>query len=181
MTKIAVLVGSLRAKSFNKSLANSLAKLAPEGVEFEYIDVNLPLFNQDMESDYPVEARRAKDVVEAADGVLFVTPEYNRSIPGVLKNAIDWISRPWGENSFNGKPVGIVGASGGPVGTAVAQSDLRHIVSFLNTKLMGQPEIYMAHSGELFDDAGELVDEHWQGNATKYMKAFTDHVLSYKK
>ncbi len=160
MTKIAVFVGSLQQNSLNKKLAHNLERLAPEGVEFEYVDIGaLPLFNQDLEAEYPAEAQRAKDVVLATDGVLFVTPEYNRSIPGVLKNAIDWVSRPWGNNSFDGKPVGIVGATVGPVGTAVAQSDLRHIAGYLNTKLMGQPELYLPTAPGKFDENGHITDE----------------------
>lgn len=159
MTKIAVFVGSLQEKSFNKLLARNLEKLAPEGVTFDYVDLNLPLFNQDLEASFPSEAQAIKDIVEAADGVLFVTPEYNRSIPGVLKNAIDWASRPWGANSFAGKPTGIVGASPSPVGTAVAQSDLRHIGGFLNVKLMGQPELYLADAHLHFDEEGSVVDD----------------------
>ena len=158
MTKIAVFVGSLQEKSFNKMLAKNLEALAPEGVEFNYVDINLPLFNQELEADFPAEAKTAKDIVEAADGVLFVTPEYNRSIPGVLKNAIDWTSRPWGSNSFAGKPAGIVGASPSPVGTAVAQGDLRHIAAYLGTVLLGQPEIYLASAHEHFDADGKIVD-----------------------
>jgi len=157
MAKIAVFIGSLQQHSLNKKLAQNLERLAPESLKFEYVDISvLPLFNQDLEAEYPVEAQRAKDTVLAADGVLFVTPEYNRSIPGVLKNAIDWVSRPWGYNSFDGKPVGIVGATVGPVGTAVAQSDLRHIAGYLNTKLMGQPELYLANAGDKFDEQGDI-------------------------
>ena len=159
MTKIAVFVGSLQQNSINKKLAQNLERLAPERVEFEYVDLNLPLFNQDLEGDFPAEAKKVKDQVEAADGVLFVTPEYNRSIPGVLKNAIDWASRPWGYNSFDSKPVGIVGATISPVGTAVAQSDLRHIAGYLNTRLMGQPELYLALAGNKFNDDGTIVAE----------------------
>ncbi|HET8884106.1 MAG TPA: NAD(P)H-dependent oxidoreductase [Candidatus Saccharimonadales bacterium] len=158
MAKIAVFVGSLQEGSFNKKLAKNLEILVPEGVEFNYVDINLPLFNQDLEADFPAAAQAAKDIVEAADGVLFVTPEYNRSIPGVLKNAIDWTSRPWGSNSFAGKPAGIVGASPSPVGTAVAQGDLRHIAAYLGTKLLGQPEVYLANAHEHFDEKGTIVD-----------------------
>ncbi len=179
MTKIAVFVGSLQKESFNKKLAKNLAAVAPEGTEFEYIDLNLPLFNQDLEAQFPAEAQTLKDQVEAADGVLFVTPEYNRSIPGVLKNAIDWGSRPWGSNSFNGKPVGIVGASPSPVGTAVAQSDLRHIGGFLNVKLMGQPELYIASAHEKFGADGEL-NAAAREEATNYMAAFMAWVTREK-
>lgn len=157
MTKIAVFVGSLQKDSLNKKLAQNLERFAPEGVEFEYVDIGLlPLFNQDLEPEFPEEAQKIKDAVHAADGVLFVTPEYNRSIPGVLKNAIDWVSRPWGYNSFDGKPVGIVGATISPVGTAVAQSDLRHIAGYLNTKLMGQPELYLPTASNKFDETGKI-------------------------
>lgn len=169
MTKIAVFVGSLRADSINKMLAKNLEALAPDGVEFDYIDLNLPLFNQDLETEYPVAAQRVKDQVEAADGVLFVTPEYNRSIPGVLKNAIDWASRPWGNNSFTGKPTGIVGASGGAVGTAVAQSDLRHICGFLGVKLMGQPELYFASATDKLDEQGIVVE-----SSREFLRSYID-------
>lgn len=158
MTKIAVLIGSLQEKSFNKMLARNLADLAPAGVSFEYVDINLPLFNQDLEADFPAAARTAKDIVEAADGVLFVTPEYNRSVPGVLKNSVDWISRPWGYNSFAGKPAGIVGASPSVVGTAVAQSDLRHVLVYLGMVLLGQPEVYIANAHQVFDENGKVVE-----------------------
>jgi chromate reductase, NAD(P)H dehydrogenase (quinone) len=176
MTKIAVFVGSLQQNSLNKKLAKNLEQLAPEGTEFEYVDISvLPLFNQDLEPDFPKEAQKVKDQVEAADGVLFVTPEYNRSIPGVLKNAIDWGSRPWGYNSFDGKPVGIVGASGGPIGTAVAQSDLRHIGGFLNVKLMGQPELYLTLATGKFGDDGKIVEDS-RDHLQKYINAFTSWV-----
>lgn len=179
MTTIAVFVGSLQKSSWNKKLAKNLEALLPEGVTFQYVDINLPLFNQDLEADYPASAQAVKDAVEAADGVLFVTPEYNRSIPGVLKNAIDWVSRPWGTNSFAGKPLGIVGASIGPIGTAVAQSDLRHIAGFLGTKLMGQPELYVGNAASQFDEQGVIIDstkEHLQ----TYITAFCQWVENEK-
>ena len=158
MTKIAVLVGSLQAKSVNKLLARNLEMLAPEGTQFDYVDIStLPLFNQDLEANFPASAQAMKYIIESADGVLFVTPEYNRSISGVLKNAIDWASRPWGSNSFNGKPAGIVGATISPLGTGPAQSDLRHIAAYLGTKLMGQPELYLSVSAETFDENGDVT------------------------
>ncbi|MFI5212693.1 MAG: NADPH-dependent FMN reductase [Candidatus Saccharimonadales bacterium] len=180
MTSIAVFVGSLQTNSFNKKLAKNLEALAPADVTFHYIELHLPLFNQDLEADFPAEARAMKDIVEQADGVLFVTPEYNRSIPGVLKNAIDWASRPWGANSFNGKPTGIVGASPSPVGTAVAQSDLRHIGGFLNVKLMGQPELYLASAHEHFDEQGMVVDGSKELLKT-YIDTFSTWVTNEKK
>jgi chromate reductase len=175
MTKVAVLVGSLQEKSFNKVLANNLEAVAPEGVEFEYIDINFPLFNQDLEANFPAAVRAAKDIIDAADGVLFVTPEYNRSIPGVLKNAIDWISRPWGENSFAGKPAGIVGATPSVVGTAVAQADLRHIVVYLGIKLLGQPEIYVANAHSMFDENGDATPD-LRESLSVYMETLTSWI-----
>ncbi len=179
--KIAVFVGSLRSDSLNKKLAKTLESLAPAGVEFDYIDINLPLFNQELESDFPASAQKVKDTVLAADGVLFVTPEYNRSIPGVLKNAIDWASRPYGNSAFNGKPVGIVGASGGPTGTVASQSDLRHVVAFLNMKLMGQPEIYLANAGTFeYDESDVITEEHWRKNLQTYIETFAKWVETEK-
>lgn len=178
MTKIAVFVGSLQEKSLNKMLAKNLEAAAPKGVEFDYVDIStLPLFNQDLEADFPTSAKAMKDIVEAADGVLFATPEYNRSIPGVLKNAIDWASRPWGSNSFAGKPAGIVGASIGPIGTAVAQADLRHILVYLNVKLLGQPEVYFATASSSFDENGNVIEEK-KAELEAYMKVFTDWVIA---
>jgi chromate reductase len=177
--KIAVIVGSLQKDSYNKKLAKTVEGLLPEGVTFEYVDINMPLFSQDLEADYPAEARAAKDIIMAADGVLIVTPEYNRSLPGGLKNVIDWVSRPYGQNGFNGKPVGIMGASIGPVGTAVAQSDFHHVASFLNMNLMGQPEVYVANAGSLpYDGNGILTDERWLKNLQAYVEAFTAWVAA---
>jgi chromate reductase, NAD(P)H dehydrogenase (quinone) len=173
MTTIAVFVGSLRADSLNKKLAQNLEKLAPKEVNFDYIDLNLPLYNQDLEAEFPAEVTELKKRVEAADGVLVVTPEYNRSIPGVLKNAIDWISRPYGHSSFDSKPLGIVGASGGPVGTAVAQSDMRHIAGYLNMRLMGQPELYVSFGTDKFNTNGKVVEEsrpHLEHYITAYVE-----------
>lgn len=174
MTKIAVFVGSLRKDSINRMLARNLEKLAPEGVEFAYADIDLPLYNQDLESDYPQKATALKQLVESADGVLIVTPEYNRSFPGVLKNAIDWASRPWGSNSFNNKPVGLVGTSAGPLGAAQAQSHLRNVLYFLNTKLLGQPEMYV-NSSTTFDENGDVVEASRE-YLTRYIETFVAHV-----
>lgn len=175
MTKIAVLVGSLRAESFNKTLARNLEMLAPDGVEFEYTDLNLPLYNDDLLERYPEAAQRGKDVIRRADGVLFVTPEYNRSVPGVLKNAIDWFSRPYGTSPFDGKPAGIVGVSSGPIGTAVAQAHLRDTVVYLNTILLGQPEVYF--SADKFDENGQVA-ENSREFLKRYMTTFIEWVES---
>lgn len=173
MTKIAVFVGSLREKSTNKALAQYLEKVAPEGMTFEYIDIRLPLYSEDIETaGMPDEIQVLKEKVEAADGVLIVSPEYNRSVPGVLKNAIDWISRPYGHSSFANKPVGIVGSSMSPVGTALGQADLRRIMLFQNAKVLGQPEIYIANAYEVFDESGNVISERWQKNLQGFMNAF---------
>ncbi|HEY5695480.1 MAG TPA: NAD(P)H-dependent oxidoreductase [Candidatus Saccharimonadales bacterium] len=175
--KIAVFVGSLQKGSYNKKIAKTMEQMLPAEVTFSYVDLNLPLFNQDLEQNFPAEAQAVKDAVISADAVLFVTPEYNRSVPGVLKNAIDWASRPYGQSAFTGKPAGIVGASIGPVGTAVAQADLRHVVAFLNMRLMGQPEVYVANAmGLEFDEQGILKDEHWRKSLQNYLDAFIEHV-----
>src|SRR5919202_1153223 len=161
--KISVLVGSLRKDSSNMALATYLEKIAPKEMQFNYIDINLPLYNEDIERmGMPAEVQQAKDIVAGSDGILFVSPEYNRSVPGVLKNAIDWISRPYGKSSFENKPVGMVGSSMGPVGTAVSQTDLRHIMLFQNAKVLGQPEIYIANAYEVFDKDGNVVSERWR-------------------
>ncbi len=177
--KIAVFVGSLRKESSNKALARSLERLAPDGVKFEYVDIRQPLYSEDIESaGMPEEVNKLKAAIEAVDGVLFVTPEYNRSVPGVLKNAIDWASRPYGGSSFVNKPVGIVGSSIGPVGTAVSQADLRRIMLFQNARVMGQPEIYVANAHEVFDGEGNVKSERWEKNFTQYMQAFTAFINS---
>jgi len=171
--KIAVFVGSLRKDSLNKKLALNLEALAPEEAQFVYVDINLPLLNQDLESSLPQSVRNMKEIVEASDGVLFVTPEYNRGVPGVLKNAIDWASRPY--NSFKGKPVGIVGATTGSLGTAVAQSSLRQIVGYLNMHLMGQPEVYFHFAEQKFDDNGDVAIDS-RDRLQKYINAYVEHV-----
>lgn len=176
MTTIVVFVGSLREDSINKKLAKSLENLAPEGTRFEYVDMNLPLYNTDIESPYPESPQKAKDIVRSADGVLVVTPEYNRSVPGVLKNAIDWLSRPYGDNVFNDKPLALAGASVGPIGTAVAQSDMRHIAGYLNMRLVGQPELYFTLASDKFGEDGLAKAEHADG-----LKAFIDNFVAFIK
>lgn len=174
MTKIAVLVGSLSKASINKKLAENLAALAPEGVEFSFANLDLPLFDYEREAEFPAEAQALKTLIESADGVLFVTPEYNRSFSGVIKNAIDWASRPWGSNSFDGKPSGIIGASVSPLGATQAQQQLRNVAVYLNTKLLGQPELYV-DAARAFNEEGGFADDAkdmFQG----YVDAFVAHV-----
>lgn len=161
MTKIAVVVGSLRKESFNLKLARALEKLSAGKLEFSFVKIgDLPLFNQDLESNVPAPVITLKQEIESADGVLFVTPEYNRSIPGVLKNAIDWASRPYGKSSWAGKPAAICGTSPGAVGAAVAQNHLRSICAgFLDMKLMGQPEVYFSFKEGIIDETSNVTDE----------------------
>ena len=178
MTKIAVLVGSLSRDSINKKLANNLESLMPEHVEIMYGRMDLPLFNYELESEFPQEARELKGVIEAADGVLLVSPEYNRTTTAVMKNAIDWASRPWGDNSFKGKPAGIVGASSGPLGTSQAQGHLRSVMVYLEAKLLGQPEVYLNGTTAL-DESGVVVEESREF-LQRYVDAFIAHVEAYK-
>lgn len=178
MTKIAILIGSLRTASINKILAKNLESLAPQGTEFIYADVDLPLYNQELESNYPDKATNLKNIIRSADGVLIITPEYNRSFSGVIKNAIDWASRPLTDNAFLNKPVGIVGASRGQTGTAQAQLHMRNVMLYLNTKIMGQPELYV-QSTRTFDDNG-LVVEASKEYLQKYIEALVTHIEANK-
>lgn len=177
MTRIAVLVGSLRNESKNVRYTKELEKLAPEGVEFVFANLNLPLFNQDLEADFPAEAQAVKDVLAEADGVLLVTPEYNRSFTGVLKNAIDWASRPWGSNSFDGKPTAIVGVSGA-LGTTQAQQQLRNVMLHLNTHLLGQPEMYI-NAGTVYTEEGTLTEDA-RTYAESFMNTFLEHIKRFQ-
>jgi chromate reductase len=153
--KIALVVGSLRRESFNRKLANALVKLAPTEFSFNELQIgNLPLYNQDDDENQADSVKRLKKEISAAQGLLFVTPEYNRSIPGVLKNALDNASRPYGQNAWAGKPAGIVGASIGAVGTALSQQHLRNVLAYLDVPTLGQPEAFIHVTKGLFDDAG---------------------------
>lgn len=178
MTKIAIIVGSLRAASYNRALARTIEEVAPEGTEFVYGDISvLPLFNEELEVEYPQEATDLKEIIRGADGVLIVTPEYNRGIPGVLKNAIDWVSRPWDGQPLKNKPVAIVGVSSGKIGTAVAQSHLRQMLVYLEARLMGQPEVYAGPSNVIFDESGRL-EEKTRQHVEKFIASFVDHIAA---
>ena len=147
---IAVVVGSLRKDSFNRKLANAIIKLAPPEFSFKQVQISdLPLYNQDDDANQADSVKRLKNEIKNAQGVLFVTPEYNRSIPGVLKNAIDNASRPYGQNAWEGKPAGIVGISIGVIGTAMAQQHLRNVLAFLNMPTLGQPEVFIQAKGRI--------------------------------
>src|SRR5882724_9906046 len=158
--KILGIAGSVRKASFNKSALREALKLLPEGASMEIFDIEgLPNFNQDEEKNPPARVVELKAKIRAADAVLFVTPEYNYSIPGVLKNAIDWASRPYGDNAWKGKPAAVMGASLGIIGTARAQYHLRQCFVFLDMPVVNQPEVMIGHASEKFDGDGNLKDE----------------------
>jgi chromate reductase len=168
--KVGYLVGSLAKGSINRLLAKALVGLAPPQLELLEIPIgNLPLYSYDYDADYPAEARAFKQAIAAVDGVLFVTPEYNRSIPGALKNAIDWASRPWGQNSFARKPSGVIGTSPGAIGTAVAQQQLRGVLCFCNSPLMNTMEAYIQFSPGLITEDGTVTNPSTEEFLRKYM------------
>jgi len=172
---IAVLVGSLRKASINLKLARALEKLAEGKARFEFVQIgDLPLYNQDFDADYPAEATRLKQQIRAADAVLFVTPEYNRSVPGVLKNAIDIGSRPYGDSAFAGKPAAVIGASVGVIGTALAQQHLRNILAYLDMPVLGQPEAFLHFKDGLIDDAGTISNP----GTAEFLQGFVDAFLA---
>ena len=176
--KIGYFVGSLSSTSINRVLSKALIGLAPKDFEFTEIPIgNLPLYSQDYDSDYPPEALALKASISRADAILFVTPEYNRSIPGALKNAIDWASRPWGQNSFDHVPAGVIGASVGSIGTALGQQSLRSVLSFCNARQMTAPEAYIHYTPEKFSATGEVIDESTEMFLRNYLQEFHDHVV----
>jgi len=157
--KILGIAGSVRKASFNKSALRAAQKLVPDGASIEIFDIDgLPGFNQDEEKNPPAKVTELKAKIRAADAILFVTPEYNYSIPGVLKNAIDWASRPYGDSAWNGKPVAVMGASVGVIGTARAQYHLRQVFVFLDMHAVNQPEV-MINASKSFDEQGNLTDQ----------------------
>lgn len=170
--KVAVIVGSMRKDSINLKLGKALVKLGQDKFEAKFVSIDLPLFNQDLEANFPEAATRLKNDISAADAVLLVTPEYNRSMPGPLKNAIDWCSRPYGKNSFAGKPAAICGASPGAIGTACSQASLKSTLSYLDTKLMGQPELYLHFTDGLIDADGNVSNENTQKFLQKFVNSF---------
>ncbi|MBB3086845.1 NADPH-dependent FMN reductase [Geodermatophilus sabuli] len=175
---IGYFVGSLSSTSINRILSRALIRIAPEDLRFTEIPIgNLPLYSPDYDTAYPPEAMALKDGIARSDAVLFVTPEYNRSIPGALKNAIDWASRPWGQNSFHHIPAGVIGASIGAIGTALAQQSLRGVLCFCNARQMTAPEAYIRYSPQTFRDDGEITDETMAAFLKDYMTEFRDHVM----
>ena len=180
--RIGYIVGSLSQDSINRILAKALIRVAPPSLELTEISIrDLPLYNRDDEMDPVMAVTDFKQAIEKSEGLLIVSPEYNRSIPGPLKNAIDWGSRPWGHNSFARKPSGIIGASTGAIGTAVMQSSMRSVLSFLNAPQLNAPEAYITFKPEVFDDDGGVSNAATEQFLTHYMgeyAAFVERVLS---
>ncbi|HEX5016811.1 MAG TPA: NADPH-dependent FMN reductase [Actinomycetes bacterium] len=173
---IGYFVGSLSSSSINRLLSRALIRLAPRELKFTEIPIGqLPLYSPDFDDAYPPEAVALKDSLAAADGVLFVTPEYNRSIPGALKNAIDWASRPWSKNSFSHMPAAVIGASTGQIGTAVGQQSLRAVLSFCNARQMTAPEAYIHFTPGLITTDGEVTNESTTSFLRDFMQEFLIH------
>lgn len=173
--QIAVVVGSLRKDSFNRQLADALIKLAPAEFSFKHLEIGeLPLYNQDDDNNPAPSVKQLKAEIAAAQGLLFVTPEYNRSMPGLLKNALDHASRPYGQNAWAGKPAGVIGISPGAAGTALAQQHLRNVLAYLDVPTLGQPEAFVQMKDGLFDPPGEI------GPASrKFLQGWMDRYVAW--
>ncbi len=175
--QIAVIVGSLRRDSFNRKLANAIIKLAPSEFSFNQVQIgDLPLYNQDDDANPADSVKRLKGEILAAQGLLFVTPEYNRSIPGVLKNALDHASRPHAQNAWAGKPAGVLGASTGVIGTALAQQHLRNVPAHLDVPTLCQPEAFIQVRDGLFDEAGNIGE-----GSRHFLQNWMDHYVAWVK
>ena len=179
---VGYLIGSLSSTSINRQLMRALMALAPDALSFQEIRFgDLPLYTPDYDPDFPQVARDFKNAISDVDAVLFVTPEYNRSIPGGLKNAIDWASRPYGQNAFARKPSAVIGASPGAIGTAVAQQHLRGLLSYCNSPQMNAPEAYIQFTPGLVTEDGKVTNESTEAFLRKYMEelhAFIERVLT---
>ena len=174
--RIAYIVGSLSASSVNRILSQALISVAPDELEFFEIGIgDLPLYNRDLDGDYPPEAVALKESLASAHAVLFVTPEYNRSVPGVLKNAIDLASRPYGDSAFAGLPAAVIGASVGAIGTAMAQQHLRNILSYLDMAVMPQPEAYLQFKDGLVDADGRVTRQ----DTREFLEDFVDRFVEW--
>ena len=175
--QIAVIVGSLRKDSFNRKFANALVKLAPAEFSFKQVEIgDLPLYNQDEDGNQAAPVKRLKAEIAAAQGLLFVTPEYNRSMPGVLKNALDNASRPYGQSAWAGKPAGVIGVSVGAAGTALAQQHLRNVLAYLDVPTLGQPEAFIQAKEGLFDATGEIGPD-----SRKFLQGWMDKYVEWIK
>lgn len=180
--KVAVIVGSLRKESFNRKAANALIEVAPDSMSFDFLDIgNLSMFNEDLEDSPEQEWVRLREQIRASDALLFLTPEYNRSVPGVLKNAIDVGSRPYGENSWSGIPAAVMSVSIGNISGFGANHHLRQSLVFVNVPVMAQPEAYIGHAGELFDDQGRLTNDSTKEFFRSFMEAFEKWIGHFKK
>jgi chromate reductase len=175
--QIAVVVGSLRRESFNRKFATAVVKLAPAEFSFKQLQIgDLPLYNQDDDASQADSVKRLKSEIAGSDGILFVTAEYNRSIPGVLKNAIDHASRPYGQNAWAGKPAGVLGVSVGAIGTAMAQQHLRNVLAYLDVPTLGQPEAFIHAKEGLFDQAGNIG-----ADSKKFVQIWMDKYVAWVK
>jgi chromate reductase len=175
---IAVVVGSLRRESLNQQLAAALTRLGPSDFTFQTVGIgDLPLYNQDDDGSPAPPVTRLKDAIRAAAGVIFVTPEYNRSIPGVLKNALDHASRPYGQSAWAGKPAGVLGISVGQIGTAVAQQHLRTMLAYLDMPTLGQPEVFLTAKEGFFDAGGAIADQ----GTRKFLQGWMDKYVAFVK
>jgi chromate reductase len=176
--RIAVVIGSLRQDSLNRKMALALAALAPQGFTFHHVRIDdLPLYNQDDDGRPGEAVKRLKAEITGSQGVLFVTPEYNRSIPGVLKNAIDHASRPYGQSAWAGKPAGVIGVSVGAIGTALAQQHLRNMLAYLDMPTLGQPEAFIGNREGLFNDKGQIGPE----DTRKFLQTWMDKYVAWVK
>jgi chromate reductase len=176
--KVGYFIGSLAKASINRQLARALVRLAPAELDMNEIAFkDLPLYSYDYDADYPPVARTLKKAIADSDAILFVTPEYNRSIPGGLKNAIDWASRPWGENSFARKPSAIIGASIGAIGTALAQQSLRGVLAFCNSPLMNSVEAYIHFKPGLITPEGDVTEPSTKEFLANYMEEFQAFIV----
>ena len=181
MYNVAIIVGSLRKESINKKLAKALMRIGKDKMRFVPVDISdIPLYNQDMEDNLPGPVARMKAAVAAADAVLFVTPEYNRSMPGVLKNLIDWGSRPHGQNVWAGKPATVAGTSPSHVGTGVCQSHLRSILTMLGMVLLSQPEVYITDRPGIINDDGAVTDENTEKFLLSFLMRFAEWIGGVK-
>ena len=176
--RIALVIGSLRRDSYNRKLAYAIKKLAPPEFSFQELQINdLPLYNQDDDANQPSPVKRLKKEITAAHGVIFVTPEYNRSVPGVLKNAIDQASRPYGDSAWKGKPAGVLGASIGAPGTSMAQQHLRNTLAYLDMPTLGQPEVFVQVTDGFFDQNGDLA----RADTRQFLQGWMDAYVVWVK
>lgn len=180
--KILGIAGSLRKNSYNKMALLAAQKLVPENAEIEIFDIkDIPVFNQDLENNFPEPVVKLKEAIKNADAILFVTPEYNYSIPGVLKNAIDWASRPYGQNAWEQKPAAIIGASGGALGTSRAQYHLRQVLVYSDMPTVTKPEVMIGNEMQKFDEAGNLTDEPTSQKIKELLQTLVNLTIKLKK